>query len=580
MLHRVASWVGFLIFVASVANASAEQVTVRYRVECHPTSASPHWQINVTVSGLDPKHRDVEMLLEDWGSWSDVDSYYLTGLESRPVVNRSARKPERFEFDYPADWDGTIQLTYHIALSRLGSRAFDEHHLLPVLANTYSFGYAVNTLVRLVRGDENMAVARTIELVAPTGWQVVTGWGGLGDRRQTVQLGAAVGSENAIIVFGKPSNVRETAVKPRCEVFQFGEAGDITESVLDIVRKLIPLYGRNTGRVFDRPVRAFIVDTYSGGTHTMYGLRIGFDGSKSPKTMSPYFTQLIAHELFHIWLGGYLQPADDSLVWFFEGFTDYLSLWHAATAGLISKEWFAQRITELDDRAQASKSYGRIAFADPDVKWRDGDGPNETLAYKGGALLAFCMDARLRKAGHAGLLDMIRDFIASDDKTYSQETIRAWMQSHDLGNFYDRHVSGSQRMDVHEALVSFGYALDEKKVPLTYLGIRADRDDLVATVLELDPQGPAATAGIQVGDRIGGYFPTRPSRPDIDQSVDTKFRFGLNKFEPETEGSFIDVLRGQKTLQVNVEPKQISGGRIRSYRADKPNFNGCFECRL
>jgi hypothetical protein len=156
------------------------------------------------------------------------------------------------------------------------------------------------------------------------------------------------------------------------------------------------------------PVRLFIAPWEGGGTMTDHGCIVGAPGALDDG-LAPDYVRLLAHELFHIWLGGYLSPDDESLVWFHEGFTEYCAVWHVAASGLASREWFAERIAIMDAETRASEAYGRVAFADPAVSWRDDNGPNETLGYRGGALLAFCADQELRRQGRPGLLQMLAD---------------------------------------------------------------------------------------------------------------------------------------------------------------------------
>lgn len=75
-----------------------------------------------------------------------------------------------------------------------------------------------------------------------------------------------------------------------------------------------------------------------------------------------------------------------------------------AASGLASREWFAERIATLHAEARGSAACGQVRFGDPDVGWRDHDGPRETLGYRGGALLAFQADVELRRQGRPGLL--------------------------------------------------------------------------------------------------------------------------------------------------------------------------------
>ena len=68
--------------------------------------------------------------------------------------------------------------------------------------------------------------------------------------------------------------------------------------------------------------------------------------------------------------------------------------------------WPWSRIASNRRRAPDGSSW---RFGDPDVGWRDHDGPREKLGYRGGAMLAFHADVELRRQGRPGLLQLIAD---------------------------------------------------------------------------------------------------------------------------------------------------------------------------
>ena len=113
------------------------------------------------------------------------------------------------------------------------------------------------------------------------------------------------------------------------------------------------------------------------------------------------------------------------------GFTEYFAVWHVAASGLASREWFAERIAILDAAARGSAAYGQVRFGDPDVGWRDHDGPREKLGYRGGAMLAFHADVELRRQGRPGLLQLIADLMQQDDRRLQLERIRACLRAVD-----------------------------------------------------------------------------------------------------------------------------------------------------
>jgi len=253
-------------------------------------------------------------------------------------------------------------------------------------------------------------------------------------------------------------------------------------------------------------------------------------------------------------------------VWFFEGFDDYLALWHLAEAKLISRDWFAERLMELDDEARNSDAFGRVRFDDAGVNWRDGDGPRETLAYKGGATLAFLLDAELRHRGEGSLVVLLRDLIARGG--YSLDILRSWFEEHGAGDLWANLVAGGESWpDIEPVLWSHGFFSELEVTPsrLTYLGIRTDEHTMPSTVVAIDPDGPASATELEVGDRIVGCAPLRGGTFRLSEAAKTRFDFGIVWLDP-TAGAFtIRVDRDGETLTYPIEPI-IRNGAFREER--------------
>jgi hypothetical protein len=412
----------------------------------------------------------------------------------------------------------------------------------------YAHGFSTNTLARVRQGGRPVDAERRIELQAPDGLSVATGWKGLATGRQVVTLGSEV--DNAAIFFGKPTGAR---AEGRCEVVQFGGAGDVTADVLAAVRKLVAAYGRTTGTPFDGPVRVFLADTGGGGVRVDHALVVGYSGTDVPALLPT-----LAHELFHHWVGGMLR-VEDGMTWFLEGFTDYLSLWHLVHAGLVEPSWFADRLRQVEALARRSDAWGRVAFADPGIAWRDGDGPLETMAYRGGALLAFALDAELRRDGGRGLPALVGDLLRDPQRTADLARLRARLEERGLEGFYREFVEGRARPDLAQGLRAAGFASSPRAVPLTYAGLATEGDGVFARVRAVDPEGPAAKAGIRVGDRVTGFWPSRDPRPQVSPGFRTEYPYGLDLFAPG-EMIYFGVDRSGEALQIDLAPRVVEGG--------------------
>ena len=429
-----------LLLLAPMATG---QASVHTTITFEPNAAgAPVWDVRVEAKDLEG---DVRIRLEHWGEWNVVDSLYVEWVSCAPPLLEDPPRGEEHAFD---DHDGVLSLHYRLHPTRLGSEVQQRFTLLPTWCPSYSIGFAVNSVVELVVDGEPIDAERSIELRAPADMEIVSDFGGSARIRQVTELAGPLG--NALIAFGRPSaRLTDDAHGLEVEVVQFGAGFDATESVLETVLNAAPAMQRTTGHPIKNPLLVFITDNYGGGAGTDYGFRIGYT-TDTPDWQRDtyYFHQHVAHELFHQWLGGYLKPVDQSLVWFIEGFTDYLALWHIAATGHVTREWFDERLSELVEEARTRSSLGQIAFGDPTVRWRDGDGPNEIMAYKGGTLLAFALDVELRARAKGTLMDLIAELCARQPaRPVTAQDLADWLTARGLTEFHTRFIAGREIPD-------------------------------------------------------------------------------------------------------------------------------------
>ena len=540
------------VLILLLSTLGPPEPTIDLTLEHVLDEPSPVWEVTLVARGLSPETPPT-LRLEDWGEWTERPGY-VTLLESDPPL---AGEGPNWTIADESAFAGELSVRYRLALSDFGSPEHRRHGLLPVRSETYTFGYSWNVLPSLEGDDGAVPATRRLRLVAPEGVPIVTGWAGRADGSSAeVELEREQG--NALIAFGTP---RASALGDGVQVYQFGGSVDAAGPVHELVAALVPSMAAACAHPAPEPLIVLITDTHGGGTGTDHGLRIGFTrDADEERTRDPYFRSLVSHELFHQWLGSTLSMRDSSVVWFQEGFTDYLSLWHLAVTGGIDRAWFVERLSDLDHEARTSSSLGRVAFADPDVRWRDGDGPNETMAYKGGAVLALAIDAELRARGRTGLHELLRDLIEQGPE-YDRESIRSWLRDQGLEELDARAVAGLDVPTVRASLERAGIRLEERETLLTYTGLRTGGEPF-GTVLDVAEDSPAKTAGIQTGDVIGGFCHVRSARPAIGPGVDVEHRFGLVWFDPERDDHRIWVARDGEELELEIRPEAIPGGLL------------------
>ena len=444
------------LFLAALAAPAAPgtsapaQTEVRYRLTHDPGIEA--WTIEVAITRL-PRNARIAFAMSDWGGWQDRPRPHVELIETSSPLRESSPETGRFVPDASKIRKGKFSIRYRIPLTALHSDEQKRIGLLPTAAEGYAFGYSWNTLLQVNDQDVPLAAQRTIELVAPEGMTIVTGWAGLSQGRQAAVLDTAMG--NGPIAFGTPARIEHSQqANFSADVYQFGKGPDVTKTVAKVLCACVPALESALKFPARNPYRAFITDTQGGGMGSDYGLRIGvMEDAPKDHGESPWLKHHITHELFHDWLGIALTETDSSLVWFKEG----CSLWQATASGLVDRPYFARRLLELEQIEAQRSSIGQVAFADNSVLWRDGDGPNETLAYTGAPLLALRVDAELRSRGRPGLLQLIRDLLKSEQRTFSQRDLKDWLESNGLKQRYKTSFQGTDLPDVRQSLLLAGY---------------------------------------------------------------------------------------------------------------------------
>lgn len=431
-----------------------------------PLLRRPTWQLKVRGSGLDPQAGAVTLVFNSWGGWREVDSLYIDVQACQPAVDADLFPGNALVLQAAENWDGSFEVDFAIHPLRAGSSAQERWGMLPTWSKDYSFGQSRNVFPQVYQDSGPVAASRKLSLHAPRGCSIASGWAGLSHTTQKLDLDPTVG--NAFVAFGTPlAHQVRPLPEGRLEVVQYGRVQVVAAAVAELSSNLARSMGALLGAPHD-PAVVFITDVGGGGMGADFGLVLGYTAETPDwQIESPYYFHFVAHEFFHQWLGSRLKGGE-SFTWFHEGFTEYFSLWHLAATGAVSRDWFAERLLELGTEAQQNSSWGSVAFADDDVNWRDGDGRNETMAYKGGAMLAFLLDVALREADQPGAHQLLRDLMDSGIQVATLEDLETWCAEHGLADFWQRYVAGTDVPDLGTWLLRIGYEKDDDDTRLRY----------------------------------------------------------------------------------------------------------------
>ncbi len=307
----------------------------------------------------------------------------------------------------------------------------------------------------------------------------------------------------------------------------------------------------------------------------------GTEHSQSSENVLPadFFTRadaylvdqdLLAHEFVHAWNGRYREPADlwapdfnttvrDSLLWVYEGQTEFWGRVLAARSGLRSRQQTLDALAV--DAATAQARTGRAwkslqdSTSDPlfmaghSVPWRDWQRREDY--YGEGVLLWLDVDTRLRQqtAGRQSLDDFARLFFRGPDRTISTYDFADICNTLSKIAPYDWAGFLRHRLDTHDAdglldgLQRGGYRLVFTDTPTAYF-VSTEQDDgatnlsyaiglsvTEAGVLRsVSWEGPAFRAGLAVGAYLttvnGQTFSVAALKAAVSASASAPVRVG------------------------------------------------------
>ncbi len=247
--------------------------------------------------------------------------------------------------------------------------------------------------------------------------------------------------------------------------------------------------------------------------------------SGDDKTSEGYTTLLglISHEYFHTWNVKRLRPAEftrydytqenyTELLWFFEGFTSYYDDLLLRRAGLIDDATYVKLLGKTIN--QVAQTPGRLmqsvaqASFDAWIKYYrpDENTPNLTVSYyTKGALVALCLDLKLRAEGKTHLDAVMRalwdrcaggpmtqeDLLAVlrelSGRSWTGE-IKAWV--HSTRELPLKVLLTGQGLEVH----------DEPAAMAQRLGVRSEDAGGAVKIKMVLSGGAAQAAGLMAGD--------------------------------------------------------------------------------
>jgi predicted metalloprotease with PDZ domain len=335
------------------------------------------------------------------------------------------------------------------------------------------------------------------------------------------------------IILGNPVQ-REFTVAGKRHVTVFeGDTKlfDLDRATAD-TQKIVEAGGQVMGGRFDYPhyyALNMIVDTGGGLEHKNSFLIMA--GRFTTRTRRAYlnYLGLVAHEHFHVWNIKRLRPIElgpfdyenenyTKALWIAEGFTDYYAGLLVKRPGISTRDEFFDELSGHIEAVQTTP--GRLVTSadmssfDTWIKqYRpDENTPNTTVNYyPKGAVTAFLLDARIRKAtaGARSLDDAMRLAYErySGAKGYTMEQFYQAMSDSagvNLRDWFAKTAESTAELDYTEALDWFGLRFRpvDTRNQRAWLGATTRNDAGRLIVSQVRRETPVHAAGLNVDDEI------------------------------------------------------------------------------
>jgi predicted metalloprotease with PDZ domain len=454
----------------------------------------------------------------------------VTDLRGRPVPTVRLDK-QRWEI---ASEGRAVRVAYRVF-------AFEESVRTSIFDDAHAFWNGSSLFFYV---EEELARPAHVEVAPRPGWRVSTALPSVSGRASTFRANSYDELCDSPFEVGTHDLETFKIGKTKFEVALFGRSNADRGRLLGDLRKIVTATGELFGGFpFDRYL--FIIHhlgARGGGLEhanscTLDIAGLGFEDDKAYQR----FAELAAHEFFHAWnvkrirdrvLGPFDYERENytRLLWFHEGFTEYMESIILLRAGVLDPG------TYLDDLAEEWPRYayrpGRnvtplseLSFEAWTKLYKPSDNhTNRTVSYyEKGKWVALVLELMLRQAtrGKRGVEDLFialwREF-QTTGRGLGEDDIEAAVTAlagQSLDDYFESYIRGTEELPVLELLTQAGISVvseapwendrgdDVKRErQRAYAGIAWGNAGERAIVRSVVPEGPAWAAGLTYGDDV------------------------------------------------------------------------------
>lgn len=293
----------------------------------------------------------------------------------------------------------------------------------------------------------------------PTSWRASTPWQPSSDEQSTFLLQDEEDLTEAFILIGTHDEVVARVNDTEILLAIGGSLKESETTIQGAVREFIQACNQLFGG--SPKSRILIVINPYDRPQSLDGGVVGnsvsiLAGDPLDSTNRNQWSQHFVHEVFHIWNGSAIEPADQEY-WFSEGFTGYYAVVISTRLGFIDVQEFLARM-EQEARYYLAK-VGQVS-----IRSAAEDPAFSGLVQAGGILIAATLDVEIRKlTDNEKSLDdvmqrMFEEFSTMGGRYYTVEDIvrtANGVSGKELTIFFDRYLLGMEEMPLEEY---FGFA--------------------------------------------------------------------------------------------------------------------------
>jgi predicted metalloprotease with PDZ domain len=513
-----------------------------------PEPGSHEYQVHMSVPAL-PERMTATIVFAAWAPGSYMIRDFARHVYGLKITDRQGR-PLGVERLDKQRW--SVTTGGHAFIVEYRVFAFETSVRTSFLDDSHAY-WNGSSLFFAVDGAQ--ARRCRVDVVAPRGWRVSTALpsaGGAGARERPSFL--ASGYEelaDSPFEIGTHELFKFRSERTSFELALYGRTNADPRRLVDILRRVVrataAIFG---GFPFDRYL--FIVHALpvgSGGLEhkasvTMDITGLSFEDEKGYQR----FADLAAHEFFHAWnvkrlrdpvLGriDYTRENYTRMLWFHEGFTDYLANIIILRAGITDEpdfwRWIAEDWPKYATRpGRRETPLAELSFEAWIKLYKPAENHvNRSVSYyEKGLWVGMALDLELRLANdrRRGLPELFRDLwdrAGRQEADVTEADVRAAAHAiagRSLDRFFDKYIHGTDELPLPALLRQAGLKVDfarpwtpesGEKDPVKRARTRGwsgasvqAQSHLVgserAIVKNVLPDSPAATAGLTFGDEI------------------------------------------------------------------------------